>query len=44
MTAELMPMYNVMYAVTLAGQLIHMPVAEGHSSNSVQSGCCSDTE
>ena len=33
-----------MHALTLGGQQIHMPVSEGHSSSSVQSGCCSDTE
>ena len=38
-SAELMP-----HALTLAGRQIHMSVSEGHSSSTVQSGCCSDTE
>jgi hypothetical protein len=38
------PLYMYMPILTLAGQQIHMPASEGHSSSTVQSGCCSDTE
>ena len=35
---------NTVHALTHAGRQICMPVAVGHSSNSDQSGYCSDTE